>query len=56
MQAVNGNSAGDGRGFDVIELRHGIRFRDRLDSSGAPLDGWDCDCVFVMNPESVDVM
>ena len=31
---------------DAIELRHSIRFRDCL-------DGWDCDCVFVMNPEAV---
>jgi len=30
---------------DAIELRHSIRFRDCL-------DGWDC--VFVMNPVSVE--
>lgn len=35
-----------GDGVDAIELRHSIRFRDCL-------DGWDCDCVFVMNPEAV---
>ena len=40
------HSMEDSRGFDAIELRHSIRFRDCL-------DGWDCDCVFVMNPEAV---
>ena len=44
--SLDGHSVGDDQGFDAIELRHSIRFRDCL-------DGWDCDCIFVMNPEVV---
>lgn len=47
------HSVGTGIPVDAIELRHSIRFRDCLDSFGALLDGWDCDCVFVMNSGSV---
>ena len=35
---LDSHSVGDGRGFDAIELRHSIRFRDCQDSYGAPLD------------------